>query len=94
MSERKEPMKNKLTDLNNHLFAQMERLSDEALTPEQLQREVTRTDALIKVSEQIIGYATVSLRAAELAAEYGGKGAFEHLMPAINTDSKVIEHKK
>ncbi len=32
-------MKNKLADLNNHLFAQLERLSDEDLAPEQIEQE-------------------------------------------------------
>ena len=29
-------MKNKLTDLNNHLFAQLDRLSDENLSADEL----------------------------------------------------------
>jgi len=88
-------MKNKLIDLNNHLFAQLERLSEEDLTPEQIAKEVTRTDALVKVSVQIISNATVALRGAELMAEYGGKGTFEHLLPQLNGHStKVIEAKK
>ena len=35
-------MKNKLSDLNDHLFSQLERLSDEALTPEEIEREAKR----------------------------------------------------
>lgn len=37
-------MKNKLSDLNNHLFAQIERLGDEDLTAEQIGQEVERGD--------------------------------------------------
>ena len=87
-------MKNKLTNLNDHLFEQLERLSDEELTPEQLANEVTRTDALVKVSEQIISNATIALRAAELVAEHGGKGTFEHLLPMMQEKPKLIEAAK
>ena len=35
-------MKNKLVDLNNHLFAEMERLSDEDLQGDELTAEIDR----------------------------------------------------
>ena len=47
-------MKNTLTDLNNHLFAQLERLGDETLTHEQLQKEVYRGASIAQVSKEII----------------------------------------
>ncbi len=50
-----EIMKNKLTDLNNHLFAQLERLSDEELSKDELQMEIERTKAITGVSKEIIG---------------------------------------
>lgn len=46
--------KNKLVDLNNILFAQMERLSDEDITQEKLDMEVERSKALAGISKQII----------------------------------------
>ena len=54
---------NKLTDLNNHLFAQLERLSDEDLTMEELKKEIDQTAAITKVSEQILGTGNLVLRA-------------------------------
>lgn len=74
-------MKNKLSDLNNHLFAQLERLSDEGLSVEDLEREVQRADAIVAVSDQIVKTARVTVRAAELYAEYGG--VVEERLPAI-----------
>lgn len=54
---------NKLTDLNNHLFAQLERLSDEDLNPEQLQKEIERTKAVNGVAKNIIENAKTTLEA-------------------------------
>jgi len=74
-------MKNKLVDLNNHLFAQLERLGDEDLTAEQLEQEVRRTDAMVAVSTQILRNADLSVQAAKLVAEYGGN--YEKVLPMI-----------
>lgn len=86
-------MKNKLSDLNNHLFAQIERLSEEELTVEILEKECKRTDAIIAVSEQIIENAALSLKAAALVAEYGGK--FETMLPMLeNRDAVMVDRRQ
>ena len=56
-------MKNKLIDLNNHLFCQIERLSDENLSGEKLTEELHRTKAITGVAAQIIGNARLTLDA-------------------------------
>lgn len=64
-------MKNKLPDLNNHLFAQLERLSDETLTPEKLEQEVKRGHAVVAVADQIVRNASLQLQAAKLVSDHG-----------------------
>lgn len=66
-------MKNKLTDLNNHLFAQLERLSDEDLTGEQIADEVKRSDAIVDVAEQIVRNADLQLKAVTILANHGDR---------------------
>lgn len=56
-------MKNTLTDLNNHLFAQMERLSDESLKTEQLMFETERSKSLTIIARTIIDNARLVLDA-------------------------------
>jgi hypothetical protein len=66
-------MKNKLTDLNNHLFAQLERLSDEDLTAEQIEQEVSRAEAVVSVSDQIVRNADLQLKAVTILANHGAR---------------------
>lgn len=56
-------MKNKLIDLNNHMFAQLERLSDEDLKGNALAEEITRAKAVSSLSTQIINNARLVLDA-------------------------------
>lgn len=73
--------KNKLSDLNDHLFAQIERLSDESLTPEQIKAEVERTDAIVNVADRIVENAGMTLRAVEIVAKHGDR--FQKQLPMI-----------
>jgi hypothetical protein len=64
-------MKNKLTDLHNHLFMQLERLGDEDIGGEKLAEEIDRAKAMTGVSSQILNIASLSIKAAELMHESG-----------------------
>jgi hypothetical protein len=70
-------MKNTLGDLNNHLFAQLERLSDEDLTGEKLAEEISRAKSVTQVSSQIIANGSLVLEAKKLTED------------RMNADTKV-----
>lgn len=60
-------MKNTLGDLNNHLFLQLERLSDEDLSGDKLAEEINRARAVTSVASQIIANGALVLEAKKLA---------------------------
>ena len=63
--------RNTLGDLNNHLFAQLERLNEEDLAGEELEKEIARSKAIVGISNQIINNANVVLKAKTVELEYG-----------------------
>ncbi|AOY88614.1 hypothetical protein BKP64_10790 [Marinobacter salinus] len=64
-------MKNKLTDLNDHLFMQLERLNDESLKGEELQEEIERSKAITGVSKEVVSNARLVLDAEKHKREFG-----------------------
>lgn len=61
-------MKNKLSDLNDHLFVALERLNDEDLTPDQLDKEIDRAKAIGCVASNIIANQALILKSAMASA--------------------------
>lgn len=54
-----------MTDLTDHLFAEIERLSDDELTPDEIEAEVHRAHAIGKLSKTVIDAGNLMMRAAE-----------------------------
>ncbi|KPQ06164.1 MAG: Clusterin-associated protein-1 [Rhodobacteraceae bacterium HLUCCA12] len=64
-------MRNKLSDLNNHLFAQLERMAEDGMSQEKIEQEAKRAEAIVSVADQITRNADLQLKAAKLFAEHG-----------------------
>ena len=56
-------MKNKLVDLNNHLFEQLERLNDPDTYGETLNHEISRANAMSGIAKQIVATCNLALQA-------------------------------
>lgn len=66
-------MQNTLGALNNHLFAQLERLGDEEVTGEALLEEINRAKAVTGVASQVISNASIVLQAKKMQVETLGR---------------------
>ncbi|MFJ1330242.1 hypothetical protein [Capnocytophaga canimorsus] len=66
--------RNKISDLKDHLFAQLERLNDENLTAEQMQTELEKAKAMEGIAKQIIDTEKLTNDRAEILIEAMDKG--------------------
>lgn len=64
-------MKNTLSDLNNYLFESLERLMDDDLDEEGIQKEITRSQAVTNVAEAVIKNGELALKTMKHLNEYG-----------------------
>ena len=66
--------RNTLSDLNNHLFATLERLGDESLDAEQMKMEIDRAKAIKDVAGAVVSNSRLMLNAIEFRSQYGDEG--------------------
>lgn len=85
-------MKNGLVDLNNHLFAQLERLGDESLSGEVLQDEIRRSHAIGNLGKVIVDNAKLALDAEKFKSEFGSRPAPDLPEMLVNKSQKGIGH--
>ena len=76
--------KNTAVDLHDHLMARIERLADEDLSGEDLEAEIRRSEATVKVAGSVIENARLVLAAERHFAEYDIKPSRETL-PMLTT---------
>lgn len=85
-------MKNTLSDLNNHLFAQLERLNDENLCGDDLKDEIVRAKSVMDISSTIIENAKTEISNKQLQVEVVKLISSGALTPAgEKTANKLIE---
>ena len=68
-------MNNKLTDLNDYLFEELERLNDDETlsSDEMFEKELKRSKAITGVAQNIINNASLLLEAQKYVDEYGNR---------------------
>lgn len=79
-------MRNTLTDLNNYLFEELERLQDDSLSEEELEKEIRRSEAVQKVAKTIIENGALALQAKKHLDEYGKGDSVE--LPMLGMTEK------
>ncbi|WP_251976758.1 hypothetical protein [Salinicola avicenniae] len=67
-------MKNRIEDLRNHLFAELERLGDEELSGEALEAELKRAKAIGAVAQNITDSARVEVEYLKATGQDRGTG--------------------
>jgi len=83
--------RNKLTDLNDHLFQQLERLNDDEIDPVQMETEVARSKAINNISKTVIELFRLKLDAIKVLTK--GESSVQFLEP-INNIFSLNEGKK
>ena len=79
-------MKNKLSDLNDHLFMVLERLNSEELGDEGLEKELKRAKGVVSVAQAVVANASVQLMAYKVAMDNGE--TYRPLPATLNVGSK------
>lgn len=78
--------RNGMNDLRDHLFASLERLDNDELTPEQLQAEVEKAQAVSNVANAIIQSAKIEV---DFMKTTGMIASNSNLFKGVNDPKKI-----
>ena len=86
-------MKNRMNDLNDHLFMMLESLSDDSMSKEDLEMECKRAQAIAKVGSVIVKNYSVAIDAMKLMANGEVEKLPEFATPRIENRKEAIPEK-
>lgn len=84
---------NNIQDLNKILFERIEALENNELSDDALNREITKTDAIVKVSTTILNNAKLALEAQKQFDEYGTGRTVNIPLLGITNENLANENK-
>lgn len=84
---------NSLVDLNAILFNQIQKIQNEDATDEELEREIKKSEAITKLSSQVLSSANIALQAQKQFDEYGTGRTVDIPLLGISNDNLMIENK-
>ena len=87
-------MKQSLASLNDYLFAQLERVTNDDLTGEALNTEIQRSQAVTGLASQIVKSAGIQLNAIKHADEMGYNAVAEKATTAMLVDFEEVKEVK
>ena len=80
--------RNTLLDLNDHLFMQIERLNDDELSGDDLEKELKRSKAMSQIASQVVGVANIVLEATKFNSDYDSMGKAPRLLIGDSKEAK------
>ena len=78
--------RNKINDLRDHLFAALERLDNDELTSEELQKEIDKASAVSEIGSVIINSAKIEV---DFMKATGMIGTTSDLFKSVNDPKKL-----
>lgn len=84
---------NNLTNLNDILFNQINRLENDEISDEQLEKEIKKSQEITKLSVVILNNAKLALEAQKQFDEYGTGRTVDIPLLGVSNDNLMLENK-
>ena len=85
---------NSLADLNEILFNQIQKIQNEDVTDEELEKEIKKSEAITKLSSQVLSSANIALQAQKQFDEYGTGRTVDIPLLGISNANLMAENKR